>query len=124
MSDQDAPQVTGPSPDASTLGSIVGNSPPPMPALNEQGTGASQDDSQMSRPTSRLTAILSAVAHVATVGMSGIPAGNRPSFLGGLGQGARASLADQSAQQAIKFKTFDDSMRAAQMHNDDLRLQN
>ena len=75
--DTQAPDVTMPQgPTPSVLGQTVSA---PMPALNEQGTGASQDISQM--PTgggSRLTAILSAVAKVATTGLAGVPAGARP----------------------------------------------
>jgi hypothetical protein len=122
MSDQDAaPDVAMPqAPPPSVLGQTVSE---PMPALNEQGTGASQDDSLVPSGGSRLQSILGAVAKVVTTGLSGIPAGNRPSFLGGLGQGARAAQAADATQQAIKFRTFDDSVRAANLHLQDQELQ-
>ncbi|HEY6767999.1 MAG TPA: hypothetical protein VI386_24860 [Candidatus Sulfotelmatobacter sp.] len=56
--------------------------------------------------------------------LAGIPDKGRSSFVTGLGEGARAEQADQANQQAIKFKDFDSQVRAAQLHNDDLRLQN
>ncbi len=76
------------------------------------------------QPQSRLSAILSAVAKVGETALSGIPDRGRPSFVTGLGQGARAEQAEQQRQQAIKFKTFDDQVRLAELHNQDLKLQN
>lgn len=76
------------------------------------------------QPTSRLGAILGAVAKTASTGLAGIPAGGRPSFLGGLGQGARSEKQAEATQQAIKFKTFDDQVRMAELHNQDLKMQN
>jgi hypothetical protein len=101
-----------------------------MPSEQSAGSPQEQDmNDATSGPQapaggSRLKAILTAVANVASTGLSGVPAGGRPSFAGGLGQGARAAQASQANDQAIKFKSFDDSVRAAQLHNDDLRLQN
>jgi hypothetical protein len=63
------------------------------------------------------------VARTVSTGLSGVPAGGRPSFLGGLGQGARAEQQAQATQQSIKFKTFQDQVQAAQLHNEDLRMQ-
>ena len=92
--DSQAPDVTMPAPDASTLGSIVGQATTQQPVLAGNGANgvASQDDAQMPQPTSRLTAILSAVAHVASVGLSGIPEGKCPYFISGLGE-RRTSIA-------------------------------
>jgi hypothetical protein len=73
---------------------------------------------------SRLQKILGAVASVATTGLSGIPDRGRPSFVSGLGEGARAEQAAQAQQQAIKFKTFDDQVRMAELTNQSLKLQN
>ena len=56
--------------------------------------------------------------------MTGIPDQGRPSFVTGLGQGARAEKAAQATQQAIKFRNFDDQVRLAQLHNQDIALQN
>jgi hypothetical protein len=66
---------------------------------------------------SRLGAIVQAVAKVASTAAQGIPDKGRSSFVTGLGEGARAA-------QAIKFKSFDDQVRLAQLHNQDIKLQN
>ncbi len=55
--------------------------------------------------------------------MAGIPDKGRPSFVTGLGEGARAAQAQQAQQQAIKFKTFDDQLRMAELHAQDQKLQ-
>lgn len=66
---------------------------------------------------------LGKVASVVSTGLAGIPDKGRPSFVTGLGEGARAENAAQAAQQEIKFKTFDDQVRTANLHNQDLELQ-
>src|SRR6516225_11853850 len=48
---------------------------------------------------SRLQQILGAVAKVAVTGLQGIPDKGRPSFVTGLGQGARAEQAEINNQQ-------------------------
>jgi hypothetical protein len=95
----------------------------PMPQLPD-ATQAPQPTLAPQPGGSRLAAILGAVARVATTGLSGIPSQGRPSFVTGLGQGARAEQAAQAAQQEIKFRNFDDQVRAAQLHAQDLHLQN
>jgi hypothetical protein len=80
-------------------------------------------EAQAAQPTSRLQAIIQAVAKVGSTAMAGIPDRGRPSFVTGLGEGARSEQQAQATQQAIKFKTFDDSVRAAQLHNQDLEIQ-
>lgn len=90
-------------------------STPQVTATNE-GAAPSQAAPAAPAPTSRLGAILQSVAKVASVGMQGIPDKGRPSFVSGLGEGARA-------QQTIKFKSFDDQVRLAQLHNQDLKMQ-
>ena len=112
---------TQPTPTPSALGQAVSQPDNFTPSTPEQDF---QDSQAPQAGGSRLLAILGAVAKVGTTALAGIGAGNRPSFLGGMTQGARASQAADAAQQAIKFRSFDDSLRAAQMHNDDLRLQN
>lgn len=82
------------------------------------------DPSEVSQGGSRLGSILSAVAHVAATGLAGIPNKGRSTFVTGLGQGARSEQANEAQQQDIKFKNFDDQMRAAQLHNQDIALQN
>src|ERR1700722_892671 len=67
---------------------------------------------------------LGKVASVVSTGLSGIPDKGRPSFISGLGEGSRAEQQAQAQQQAVKFKTFDDQVRAAELHNQDLKMQN
>src|SRR5260370_4390067 len=73
---------------------------------------------------SRLLAILGAVAKVGTDALAGIPDKGRSTFVTGLGEGSIAELAAQATQQAIKFKSFDDQLRMAELHNQDLKMQN
>src|SRR5579862_2587442 len=121
----------------STLGAIVGGDPtqdaPPAapipqadPATLQQAAtgGVAQATPAPAQSGSRLARIVQAVANVASTALSGIPDKGRPSFVSGLGEGARSEQAAQANQQAIKFKTFDDQVRAAQLHNQDLELQN
>jgi hypothetical protein len=107
--DQGAPNVQMPGPDSSVLSGIVGNPSPQMPTLAPQ--------------PSRLLSILQAVAHVGSVAASGLPSQGRPGFVSGLGQGARAEQADQANQQAIKFANFQDQVRIANLHAQDLAKQ-
>ena len=111
----------------STLGAMAGSDPTqnypaspdqggPVPSVQSGSTAPSQP-AQAPKSTSRLGAIIQAVANVASTAMSGIPDTGRPSFVTGLGEGARAA-------QALKFKSFDDQFRLAQLHNQDLKLQN
>src|ERR1700688_3766584 len=121
-----APDVTMPSNSDSPLASAMGNTTPVRPTYDpsqEQQTDADLSGPQ-SAPSSRLMQILSAVAKVGSTAAAGIPAGNRPSFLGGVGQGARAENAAQATQQQLKFQNFQDQVRLAQMHNEDIRMQN
>ena len=104
---------------------------PNYPASPDQGGPVpSVQSSAPSQPApaqpqgSRLAAIVQAVAKVASTALTGIPDQGRPSFVTGLGQGARAEQAAQANLQAIKFKNFDDQVRLAQLHNQDLALQN
>ena len=89
-------------------------------------TTPSQQPTQAAPPQggSRLSRIISAVANVADTALAGIPDRGRPSFVTGLGEGARAEQAAQATQAAIKFKSFDDQVRLASLHNQDLALQN
>src|SRR5690348_11956078 len=118
----------------STLGSMAGGAP--MSDAPEQGNwgqptqpatpspAPAQATSAPPRPASRLSAILSAVANVASTGLAGIPDKGRPSFVTGLGEGARAEQAAQATRQAIKFRDMDTQIRLAELHNQDLKLQN
>ena len=113
--DSQASSVNAESPTPSTLGQVLAPQGPPT-------VDASQ--AQPTQPQSRLTAILHAVASVGSTALAGIPDKGRATFVTGLGQGARQAQADEANQQAIKFKTFDDQVRAAQLHAQDLELQN
>lgn len=124
---------------ASVLGSVAGSTDGVTPAAASGGiVGAapqaaasaspSQSAQQPTQPApasggSRLARIVSAVANVADTALAGIPESRRPSFVTGLGEGARAEQAAQATQQAIKFKSFDDQLRAAQIHAQDAHLQ-
>ena len=104
--------------------SNLGQQAAQMPRINESDDPNTQFSSRdVPSGGSRLLSIIKAVANVGATGLSGIPAGKRPSFIGGLGEGARAEQAAEATQQAIKFKTFNDQMRAASLHNQDLELQ-
>src|ERR1700676_2169528 len=75
-------------------------------------------------PPSRLGAILGAVARTVSTGLAGIPDKGRPSFVTGLGEGARSAQAANATEQALKFANFDSSVKAAELHNQDLHQQN
>ncbi len=111
----------------SILGATAGapsQAAPNYPASPDQGGPVPAPSSAApAQPTSRLAAILSAVAKVASTGLQGVPDRGRPSFTTGLGEGARSEQANINNQQAIKFKTFDDQVRLAQLHNQDLKMQ-
>lgn len=120
---QPAQQVIPPAPDVSSvqpngprvsslLARIVSPQPSPPPATSTPA------------PQPAWKRAIGTAARVVSTGLAGIPAGGRPSFLGGLGQGARAEQQEQAQQQAIKFKSFDDQVRMAELHNQDLKMQN
>jgi hypothetical protein len=124
-----APDVSYAStPDPSILSSAVGNSTPTMPQYDPSQENQTSDDLSGSQSPagggSRLQAILGAVAKAAGPGIAG--AANqrgRGSFVGGMAGGAGAELQQQAQQQDIKFKDFDNQLRAANLHNQDLELQ-
>lgn len=107
--------------------SDVSQVPPAAPQPQQPAVDTSNDlqEAQQTQPqpTSRLGAIMQAVAKTVSTGLAGIPQGRRPDFVSGLGSGARAEQQAEATQQAIKFKTFDDQLRAASLHNQDLELQ-
>lgn len=126
----DAPNfpVNGPSRLNSVLARIVGIPTPvnaSKPSASSGGVATSPDDDQAAsgqRPGWQ--SALGKVASVVSTGLAGIPDRGRPSFAGGLGEGARAEQQAIAQQQAIKFKTFDDQVRMAELHNQDLKMQN
>lgn len=145
MSDTDTQTVDQSTPDAgsSNLGAAIAgtaspdtstpdNSPAPssitLPAPDPNNTSGPASASQPAQPQSRLSQVLSAVAKVGSTAIAATPQGGRPSFLGGLGAGARAEQASQAAaaqqQQDIKFRSFDDQVRLSQLHAQDQEQQN
>lgn len=115
-------------PDQSSLASAVSNNAPPpdmsspasMPVLHEEG-GLDANAPAAPQGGSRL---LTTLASIVSTGLSGLPQGGRPGFVSGLGSGARAGQQAAAVAQDIKYKNFDSAVRAAQLHGDDLRLQN
>jgi hypothetical protein len=73
---------------------------------------------------SRLLAILGAISKVGSTALAGVPDRGRPSFVTGLGEGARAEQAAQATQQNIKFRDIDSQIRLAELHNQDIKMQN
>lgn len=102
--------------------SVAPNIPPPDGANAAPPSGLTAPTP--AQPASRLGAILGTVAKTVSTGLAGIPNQGRPSFVTGLGEGARSEKQAEATQQAIKFKTFDDQVRMAELHNQDLKLQN
>src|SRR5438477_8102078 len=102
------------------LGSVISNGGDPSQGAYQQDAPSVQSQPAQAAPTpqaqsqpaptqsgSRLARIIGAVANVAQTALAGIPDQGRPSFVTGLGQGARAEQAAQATQQAIKFKDFE-----------------
>ena len=101
-----------------------------VPVASQAADAVTQPAAQNATPSpapaqggSRLARIIQAVAGVASTALAGVPNKGRPSFVTGLGEGARAEKANIANQQAIKFKNFDDQVRLAQLHNQDLKMQ-
>jgi len=113
------PAVTPDQQPTSNVGALAAGQAPPTPDASSlpPTTAPAQSGSRLGR-------ILGAIANVADTGLAGIPDKGRPNFVSGLGEGARAEEQSQANQQNIKFKTFDDQLRAAQLHNQDLTIQN
>ncbi|MGB8989911.1 MAG: hypothetical protein WCC37_25160 [Candidatus Sulfotelmatobacter sp.] len=107
----------------SMLSQTIAPQTPQYDPSQEQQTDADTSGTQAPQVGGRLRAILSAIASVGSTAMAGVPAGGRPSFAGGLGQGARAGQAAQAVQQDVKFKDFDSQVRAATLHAQDQELQ-
>jgi hypothetical protein len=104
------------------------------PQMPNQMTGTPAEEADMNAAQqgpdippaggSRLQAIIKAIASVGSTALAGVPDKGRPSFVSGLGEGARAGQAAQATQQDIKFKSFNDQVRLADLHNQDIELQN
>jgi len=120
-----APDISLPDTNQSALSSALASSGSPQaPTLRESG-GADANAPAPAPQPSRLTSVLAAIVSAAGAGIAG--AANqkgRASFAGGMAGGAAQELNQQAQQQNIKFKTFDDQLRMAELHNQDLKLQN
>jgi hypothetical protein len=123
--DQDsAPNIPASSALANAVTSAVGSpTPSPAPVLRESGGLEANAPDVSGGGGSRLQSILSAVARVGSTAMAGIPESRRPGFVTGLGGGARAEQQAQAVQQDIKFKSFQDQVRMAELHAQDQKLQ-
>ncbi len=113
------PTLGAPSPSDGAFTQVSPSAPSPM-----QATPTPAPAAPPARSGSRLSAILSAVAKVGETALAGIPDRGRPSFVTGLGQGARAEQAAQATQQAVKFRDLDSQIRLAELHNQDVKMQN
>ena len=96
---------------ASTLGAIVSASTPATPNTTAQ-------------PAPTWKKALGTALTTIDTGLAGIAPHGRPGFVNSLGGGARAEQEAQQVQQSIKFKSFDDQVRMAELHNQDLKMQN
>ena len=123
-SQDQAPQVQMPQgPPPSILGATVSQQSPTLSASSPQEQDAASGYQAPPSGGSRLLAILGAVAKVGSTAMAGIPDTGRPSFVTGLGEGARSAQAANANQQAIKFRTFDDQVRMAELTHQDQKMQ-
>lgn len=139
-------------PDSSNLASAVAPQVTMPPQAAPQFPPATPQTPTQAPATSRLQAVLQAVSSVDTsqpspkdvnpqpstlsravsTGLSAVGAGiagaanqkGRASFAGGMTGGANAELQQQAMDQDVKFKSMDDQIRLAELHNQDIKLQN
>jgi hypothetical protein len=97
----------------------------PVPGIAQNAPAAPQQPATPAapQPQSRLASILGAVARTATTALASVPEHGRASFLNGASAGARGAQQDIANQQAIKFRDMDSQIRLANLHNQDLELQ-
>ena len=127
---QAAPAPSQPTPPApvqqtSRLGAIVSavaNAQPLAAPVPTQPIAAPTQaaPAQPAQPTWKKVA--GGIASTLSTALAGIPDKGRPSFAGGLGEGARSEQANIANQQAIRFKSFEDQVRLAQLHAQDQKL--
>ena len=119
--------ANGPSRLNTVLSRIVGqptvvNASKPSPGSGGFATTPEDaDETSGARPGWK--SALGKVAQVVSTGMSGIPDKGRPSFISGLGEGARSEKQAEATAQAIKFQDFDTQVRLANLHHQDQELQ-
>lgn len=94
------------------------------PSQEQQMDAATSGPQAPPAGSSRLVSVLGAISKTLSTGLAGVPDRGRPSFAGGLGNGARANQAADAVAQEIKFKNFDDQVRTANLHVQDQELQN
>src|SRR4051812_42371198 len=113
----------------STLGQALGpdDQAPSQITLPAQDSSNS-DGTQLPQAPKQPSRLLSTLASIVSGGLQSIPNQGRPTFVTGLGQGARTEAGIQQQQQqqqaAIKFRNFDDSVRAAQLAIEEKHAQN
>ncbi len=109
--------------DPNVITSGDGSEATPSPAVTATPQQAAPQ--APAQPQSRLGAILGAVASTLGAGIAGgaTQEGRRGGFAAGMAGGAGQELNQQARQQDIKFKTFDDQVRLAELHNQDLQQQ-
>jgi hypothetical protein len=115
---------------SNALSASVTGTPTPSTAGFDPALGAPDGSNDLQeaqaaapKPTSRLQAIITAVAKVGSTALAGVPDRGRPSFVTGLGEGARAQQQAVANQQAVKFRDLDSQIRLTQLHNQDLKMQ-
>ena len=121
-----SPTVT-PDPNAaspsSNLGNIVSQPTPNYPPSPDQGGPVPSPQASPAPVGSRLLNIMKGVVQAASVGLQGIPESRRPSYVSGLGSGARAQQAAKAYGDEIKFRDMDTQIRLANLHRQDLAQQ-
>jgi hypothetical protein len=94
---QQAPAIAG--------GDLVQAASATAPQVPSQPAPQTQSQPAPAQGGSRLARIIQAVAGVASTALSGIPDKGRPSFVTGLGEGARAEQANIGNQRLLNFAT-------------------
>jgi hypothetical protein len=120
--------VNGPSRLNNVLARIVGqphvvNASQPSAGSDGVATSPNDADDMSSGQRPGWKSALGKVAQVVSTGLAGVPDKGRPSFITGLGEGARSAQAANATEQAIKFASFNDQVRAANLHAQDLQKQ-
>src|SRR5438876_997920 len=101
----------------------VGQAPTQSPSLSASSPQEQDAASGGGGSGSRLLQILGSVAKVGSTAMAGISDKGRSTFFTGLGEGARSAQAANAQDQELKFRSFSDQVRLAQLHNEDVRMQ-
>ena len=117
------PYTSDPSAPTSTLGAVSSSQDPGSTATPSQAAPSPNPTPSATQPAQQSPSRLGIVIDAISTALRGIPDRGRPTFVTGLGEGARAEQQQQNLQQQIKFRNFDDQVRLAQLHNQDLKMQ-